>query len=245
MPRHGARSHHHHHVGGRGGGGGLNIAAILALQKPNDDPYELFRLKTTGSDGQCGCPYCCQSATIYVELNESFVPNELEGLYDLNQYKEFANKINKAFHDNHWPILPCICAHFCLPFSPICAMFYMSDKRQRELKQVFTDENNRLSQQGLYWELLAIPSGMSLGIMASMFGFSALKFNQVARTKYESTNPQAKKLAPKQAADNQEPAPQDQPQQQTMGEGIIAEMNPNNNINNPIIASAPEGSGAS
>lgn len=117
------------------------------------DPYLLYRVQAKGADSSCGCPRCCPGSSIEVNLSTEFLPNELHGFYHHSDFKAFVSAINHVLDETHWPVFPCMFTHFCIPFSPVCAMGYCSSQRKKGVEKLVKEENDRIQQFGLYWQL--------------------------------------------------------------------------------------------
>eukprot|EP00743_Colponemidia_sp_Colp-15_P013225 GILK01015284.1.p1 GENE.GILK01015284.1~~GILK01015284.1.p1 ORF type:complete len:258 (+),score=22.09 GILK01015284.1:29-802(+) len=157
----------------------------LAAISMRDTKHELFALHLTGADSTCGCPVLCVGDTLQVQQNDMFLAPELSGIYSLEDFKRFANEMNVTLHNTLWPVLPCLFTHFCIPFSPICAMAYCNSKRIRLLRELLKDESKRLACQGLYWEFLTVAINVPVAV---------LKLNPQARLNYEAEHPHARRL---------------------------------------------------
>eukprot|EP00742_Colponemidia_sp_Colp-10_P005280 GILJ01005640.1.p1 GENE.GILJ01005640.1~~GILJ01005640.1.p1 ORF type:complete len:233 (+),score=25.36 GILJ01005640.1:147-845(+) len=150
-----------------------------------DTKYDVFVLNLVGADSGCGCPILCVGETLQAVQNDLFLPPELKGVYSLDEFKHFTNEVNHTLHNTHWPIMPCIFTHFCIPFSPVCAMMCCSSRRTKLLRGLLKDESSRMAKQGLYWEFVTVAANQPLAV---------LKLNPDARLLYESENLQARKL---------------------------------------------------
>jgi len=90
---------------------------------------------------QCGYPICCPGNQPHFKPMP-FFPENLQPLGVENDLKEVMSEIDVAFHETGMPMFPCICHHFCLPFSPICAAFYCQGQRKSRIDEALAKWNN-------------------------------------------------------------------------------------------------------
>ena len=62
------------------------------------------------------------------------------------ELKQFMQACDDIFHKTGMPMFPCLCHHFCLPFSPVCAALYCASKRKSELDEVLRSFNAEVAQ---------------------------------------------------------------------------------------------------
>lgn len=60
-------------------------------------------------------------------------------------------QIDEVFAQTVMPTFPCLLGHFCLPFSPVCAMMYCANRRDRGIRAILEKYNTNLKERGLYW----------------------------------------------------------------------------------------------
>lgn len=118
----------------------------------NDVCIESYRLDL--SSDQCGYPICCpgnQPKFIPPAFPNSYIDGHL-GMWP--ELKEFMSDAAEIFRVTGMPMCPCIAHHFCIPFSPVCAMLYFAKKRKRELDellQTWNEENGLAKGVYLQW----------------------------------------------------------------------------------------------
>ena len=71
-----------------------------------------------------------------------FFPTIITNLGIEKELREFMTEVEKAFHETGMPMFPCFLHHFCLPFSPICAMLYCASQRKSKLEELVQNFNN-------------------------------------------------------------------------------------------------------
>ena len=62
-----------------------------------------------------------------------------------------SQQLDVIFDETHWPMMPCLFAHLCLPFSPVCARSYCAGQRTERVKLAVQKANVKLVEQGYYW----------------------------------------------------------------------------------------------
>jgi len=111
---------------------------------------ETFYLNADSS--QCGYPICCPGEQPHFKLprfssktlRDSGIQAELEQLFA---------SADEIYYDTGMPMFPCICHHFCLPFSPICAAAYCTAKRKSGLADLVEAFNRDVAMpKGLFVE---------------------------------------------------------------------------------------------
>ena len=83
----------------------------------------------------CGYPMCCpgkQPKFVRPPFPNRYIQNNLQLWDDL---EDFMLESEEIFHKTGIPGCPCAFHHFCLPFSPFCAMYYCSWRRKNCLEQ--------------------------------------------------------------------------------------------------------------
>ena len=92
------------------------------------------------SSNQCGYPICCPgNQPKFIEVN--FFPTSLTDMGIENDLREFFEESEKIFYETGMPMFPCVLHHFCLPFSPFCAMMYFANQRKSKLEELIKDFN--------------------------------------------------------------------------------------------------------
>ena len=82
-----------------------------------------------------------------------FFPTELTKLgieYEVRQFMEDAEEIYKQ---TGVPFCPCICCHFCIPGSPVCAMVYCEYRRKSRIQNLVKAFNSEYLEKGIFLEL--------------------------------------------------------------------------------------------
>jgi hypothetical protein len=131
----GGHTHHHH--------------AVLLPHVPV--PGEVFGLRVTGRDSQCGL--CCnvlKGPSGQVDKQYALTI-EASSCVSLQEVNEFVDKINVVLRDTHMPIIPLIFTHFLLPFSPICILACYSSRRQTQLKALVEEMNTKALVRNCHW----------------------------------------------------------------------------------------------
>lgn len=147
----------------------------------------IYALRTAGQDSQCGLPFCCPGESMKCATSESaFLPNELEGFLTVEELKAMTKEIDELFARTVMPMFPCLLGHFCLPFSPVCAMMYFANQRDKGLREIFEKHNSMLVERGLYWERTSHGNNARIFIMLP---FAVLKYNRAARERYLQSAP--------------------------------------------------------
>lgn len=136
---------HHHHAN--------NNAHLMHLQIMEDRGARdtVYVMTMSGQDNQCGIVFCCPGRAARVDLPLNIIPAELQGLFTTDELSSFVSSVNQAYQDTIMPIIPCIFTHFCLPFSPVCALLYCQSKRRQLLDVIVEEQNKLLVDKRLYW----------------------------------------------------------------------------------------------
>ena len=112
----------------------------MADNNPDNVTMATFHLDMTSD--QCGYPICCPgNQPNFVEV--SFFPSQISEIED--DLRKFFDDAKEAFHETGMPMFPCIFHHFCLPFSPICAMSYCKSQRKSRLDELIQNFNHRIA----------------------------------------------------------------------------------------------------
>ena len=61
--------------------------------------------------------------------------------------RDFIEGTEKIFSETGMPMFPCLLHHFCLPFSPVCAMMYFMNQRKSRLEELVKDFNQEKGKQ--------------------------------------------------------------------------------------------------
>ena len=69
--------------------------------------------------------------------------------HEIRQFMEDAEKI---YQQTGMPLCPCLCCHFCIPFSPVCAMAYCSYRRKSRLQNLVKAFNTQTLDKGIFLE---------------------------------------------------------------------------------------------
>jgi hypothetical protein len=69
-------------------------------------------------------------------MDVNFFPTQLTSLNLEEDLREMMSKTGEIFHDTGMPMFPCLLHHFCLPFSPVCAIFYCAKRRKTRLEEL-------------------------------------------------------------------------------------------------------------
>lgn len=100
---------------------------------------------------QCGYPLCCPGNQ--PKFRKPAFPNDYIN-YHLDMWpdmEEFILESGEIFHKTGMPMFPCLCHHFCLPFSPICAAAYCAKRRMRGLENLLQNWNEHKGlRKGVY-----------------------------------------------------------------------------------------------
>ena len=75
----------------------------------------------------------------FVEIN--FFPTSLTDMGIEQDLREFMEEAEKIYHETGMPMYPCVFHHFCLPFSPFCAIMYCTSRRKSRLEDLIKDFN--------------------------------------------------------------------------------------------------------
>ena len=139
--------HGHHH---RQGGGIRRV--LIAVPPPNT----IFVLKFFGQDADCGCP-CGGFPTIQCDPNAwALMDSNLKTILSDRgfNFDNLAAELNTLLSKTWIPMLPCLFAHFIIPFSPICAMKYYEIKRRSGTERIAADYTKFIVHHGLAWFVL-------------------------------------------------------------------------------------------
>ena len=63
-----------------------------------------------------------------------------------HELKAFMKECEDVFHSTGMPMCPCMCHHFCIPFSPVCAMFICAARRKSGLEEAVQKFNTEIAQ---------------------------------------------------------------------------------------------------
>jgi hypothetical protein len=138
------------------------------------DEDAIFTLRSKNLDSQCGCPIGCKGQAMACNFVPHFIPDELNEIMTLQEFTEFVAEIDKALQDTHLPMMPCLFGHFCIPFSPICAMMYCQAQRSKRIDAILANSTSKLAERGYYWEQYPVFT----------IGIAVLKINRTAAAKY-------------------------------------------------------------
>ena len=69
--------------------------------------------------------------------------------HEIRQFMEDAEKI---YQQTGMPLCPCLCCHFCIPFSPVCAIAYCSYRRKSRLQNLVKAFNTQTLDKGIFLE---------------------------------------------------------------------------------------------
>lgn len=118
------------------------------MANPEDLLLATFQLDMSAS--QCGYPLCCpgkQPKFVDVE----FFPTSIRDMGLEQDLREFMEETEEIYHDTGMPMFPCTLHHFCLPFSPICALLYCMSKRKSKLEDIVKEFNKeKATSKGIY-----------------------------------------------------------------------------------------------
>ena len=121
-------------------------------------PNAIASLTLHGEIGRHGCPPCCcsgiyTSTYLTVEMSQylAAVPSEVREILEDSAVETFLTGINQILLETHWPISPCILAHFLLPLSPVCFILHFQRLRQEQLIAAIERENGAISARGVHW----------------------------------------------------------------------------------------------
>ena len=77
--------------------------------------------------------------------NRPFFPAKVSDLDIGHELKSLMAKCDGIFHATGMPMVPCVFHHFCLPFSPICAMAYCASRQKSQLDEVVRQFNEEVA----------------------------------------------------------------------------------------------------
>jgi coproporphyrinogen III oxidase-like Fe-S oxidoreductase len=73
---------------------------------------------------------------------QHFTPPDAAELVSVEELNEIASELNRILAYNHIPPMPLGFTHFCIPFSPFCAMSYYATRTDQKLNE-FIESINR------------------------------------------------------------------------------------------------------
>ena len=121
-------------------------------------PNTVASLTLHGEIGRHGCPPCCcsgmySSTYLTVEMSQylATVPSDVQEMLEDSAVETFLTDINRILLETHWPISPCILAHFLLPLSPVCFLLHFQILRQERLIAAIARENETIASRGVHW----------------------------------------------------------------------------------------------
>lgn len=121
-------------------------------------PNTIASLTLHGEIGRNGCPPCCcsgmyTSSYLTVEMSQytTVAPPEVRQILEDSEVEVFLTEINRILLETHWPISPCILAHFILPLSPICFLLHFQRLRQEQLIEAIERMNKGIANRGVHW----------------------------------------------------------------------------------------------
>jgi hypothetical protein len=71
-----------------------------------------------------------------------FTPPEAAGLGSVEELNDIASELNRILAYNYIPPMPLMFTHFCIPFSPFCAMSHYASRTDQKLNG-FIESINR------------------------------------------------------------------------------------------------------
>jgi hypothetical protein len=80
-------------------------------------------------------------------MDVNFFPAQLTSLNIEEDLREMMSETGDIFHETGMPMFPCLLHHFCLPFSPICAVAYCMSQRKSRLEELIKDFNQKKGKQ--------------------------------------------------------------------------------------------------
>ena len=111
----------------------------------NPDNITITTFYLDMASDQCGYPVCCPgNQPKFVEV--SFFPSQVSEIED--DLRKLFEDAKEVFHETGMPMFPCLLHHFCLPFSPICAMFYCMSQRKSRLDELIQSFNHGIGMFG-------------------------------------------------------------------------------------------------
>jgi len=111
----------------------------------------IFALPVVLADPTCGC-LCLHSGHTHIdEKCRDEVPPELIDIYRHDDWVYFVRRFDQIMDATVHPECPCCCTHFCIPFLPACYESCMAWQRERRLRGLFEEENQRLEVEGIAW----------------------------------------------------------------------------------------------
>lgn len=109
----------------------MNLDNVLLATFPLDMNY-----------AGCGLPFCCPGdQPKFVQVQ--FFPSNLQALQLEEQVTQFMQEADEIYHSTGMPMCPCMICHFCIPFSPVCAMIICAQRRKSKLDQLVKDYNEK------------------------------------------------------------------------------------------------------
>ena len=87
-------------------------------------------------------------------MDITFFPTSLSEMDMEQDLRAFIDETEKIFSETGMPMFPCLLHHFCLPFSPICAMMYCANQRKSRLEELvkdFNKEKGKKTDQNRYF----------------------------------------------------------------------------------------------
>jgi hypothetical protein len=82
------------------------------------------------------------------------VPDQVKRVVLDAEVETFLDDFNRALLDTHWPVSPCVFAHFIIPLSPFCVLLYFQSLRSAKIKQAVVAANTALTGRGVHWYVL-------------------------------------------------------------------------------------------
>jgi hypothetical protein len=142
-------SAHLHHSSGGGDGSNNNYYA-----PPPPPKNTIITLTFTGAASQCGCAADMGFGipTTPTISPHHFLDPEAQPYISLEELNNLAAEINAIFANNYMPPLPLMFTHFCIPFSPVCVMFYYIARLEKAFNE-FIDHMNRTTylERNCHW----------------------------------------------------------------------------------------------
>ena len=115
----------------------FNFSAVKKMTNPDNITITTFHLDMASD--QCGYPICCPGIQPkFVEI--SFFPSQVSEIED--DLRKLFEDAKEVFQETGMPMFPCIFHHFCLPFSPICALYYCMSQRKSRLDELIQNFNH-------------------------------------------------------------------------------------------------------
>jgi hypothetical protein len=109
------------------------------------NPDAVVTLYLQGESDHCGCAEDCGCAPHFAQIPPQYhVPQEAASHLTLSELNEVCRGVNQILESTHLPAFLAMFLHFCLPFSPICAMRYFKARQNRLLAELVTTLNREV-----------------------------------------------------------------------------------------------------